>query len=227
MGASKRNEVEVVRAKCYKCYRPVSSCVCSHVKPVETKTKFVILMHPKEFQKVKNGTGHMTHLSLPNSELYVGVDFRDHSRVNALLEDETKVCYVLYPGAESHRLNENKIELSGRELVIFIIDATWSTAEKLLKVSTNLQVLPKLSFTHTKSSQFQIKEQPADYCLSTIESTLTILELLNSHEMEDLKEGALQQFLEPFQAMIKYQISCIASSKSEHKNAVRFKRREA
>jgi len=226
MGASRRNEIEAVRAKCYKCYRPKSSCICSYVKPVMTETKFIILMHPKEFQKVKNGTGHMTHLSLPNSELYVGVDFREHSRVNALLEDERKVCYVLYPGAESHRLNENKIGLSGRELVIFIIDATWSTAEKLLKVSTNLQLLPKLSFTHTKSSQFQIKEQPADYCLSTIESTLTVIELLNAHKMESLEKEDLQQFLDPFKEMIRYQISCIASSKSEHRNAVRFKRRE-
>jgi len=225
MGASKRNEVEVSRGKCYACYRPLSSCMCQHVKPIATKTKFVILMHPKEFQKVKNGTGHMTHLSLPNSELYVGVDFRAHERVNAILNDTNNLCYVLYPGEESHKLNEEKIETVDKQLVIFIIDATWSTALKLLKVSTNLQSLKKLSFTHTKSSQFQIKEQPEAHCLSTIESTLTILELLNEHEMEGIEQEALVHFLDPFKAMIKYQIGCIAASKSEHKNAVRFKKR--
>ncbi len=225
MGASKRHEVELPRGKCYRCYRPLSSCMCKHVRAIETETKFVILMHPKEFQKVKNGTGHMTHLSLPNSELYVGVDFRDHNRVNALLNDPTKLCYVLYPGDESLHLNETKIECGSRELVIFIIDATWSTALKLLKVSTNLQALPKLSFTHTKSSQFQIKQQPQEAYLSTIESTLTILELLNAHKMESIQESAFEHFLDPFKAMIAYQISCISTSKSEHKNAARFKRR--
>jgi hypothetical protein len=28
-------------------------------------------MHPKEFKKTKNGTGRMTHLSLPNSEIFI------------------------------------------------------------------------------------------------------------------------------------------------------------
>ena len=225
MGASKRNEVEVVRAKCYRCYRPVSSCICSHVKPIETKTKFIVLMHPKEFQKVKNGTGHMTHLSLPNSELYVGVDFRAHKRVNALIKDENNLCYVLYPDENSHNLNKAPIEQGNKQLVIFIIDATWSTAQKLLRVSTNLQTLPKLSFTHTKSSQFQIKQQPEDYCLSTIESTLTILELLEMHKMECIEQDAMEAFLNPFKAMIKYQIECISESASSHRNAVRFKKR--
>ena len=225
MAASKRNEVEVVREKCYHCYRPKSSCICADVHPIETQTKFVILMHPKEFQKVKNGTGHMTHLSLPNSELYVGVDFRNHQRVNALLEDRAKCCYVLYPDEKSLKLNTESMALEGRELVIFIIDATWSTAQKLLKVSTNLQKLPKLSFTHTKSSQFQIKQQPENYCLSTIESTLTILELLEHHGLEQVKKEAFKSFLTPFEMMIKYQISCISQSESKHKNAVRFKKR--
>ena len=199
--------------------------MCEHVKPIETKTKFVILMHPKEFQKVKNGTGHLTHLSLPNSELHIGVDFREHRRVNTLLEDAHNLCYVLYPDGNSHNLNEDKIEADGKQIVIFIIDATWSTAQKLLKVSINLQRLPKLSFTHTKSSQFQIKQQPENYCLSTIESTLTILELLEKHQMEDIKRASFEHFLDPFKAMIAYQIECISSSKSEHKNAVRFKKR--
>jgi DTW domain-containing protein YfiP len=199
--------------------------MCEHVRPIKTKTKFVILMHPKEFQKVKNGTGHLTHLSLPNSELYIGVDFRDHRRVNALVQDTNNLCYVLYPDNDSHNLNEDKIEAEGRQVVIFIIDATWSTAQKLLNVSSNLQVLPKLSFTHTKSSQFQIKEQPEAYCLSTIESTLTILELLDRHKMEVITREAFDGFLDPFKAMIKYQIECIAESKSNHKNAVRFKKR--
>ena len=225
MGASKRNEIDVPRGKCYTCYRPLSSCMCAYVKPIETETKFVILMHPKEFQKVKNGTGHLTHLSLPNSALYVGVDFRNHEPVNTLLNDSSKLCYVLYPGEDSLHLNETKIEKSGRELVIFIIDATWSTALKLLKVSTNLQALPKLSFTHTKSSQFQIKQQPKEAYLSTIESTLTILELLDAHGMETIKEEAFEGFLNPFKAMIAYQIACIAASNSGHQNAVRFKKR--
>lgn len=199
------------RAKCYKCYRPLTSCMCSYVKPIETNTKFVILMHPKEFKKTKNGTGHLTHLSLPNSELYIDVDFSEHNAINALISDNNNLCYVLYPGKNSIDINTQKIETNGKRMVIFIIDSTWPCSLKMLRLSRNLQQLPRLSFTHTKTSQFQIKEQPKEYCLSTIESTQTILELLSLQGFEELEEEAIQDFLNPFTSMVEYQIKCAAS----------------
>ena len=182
-------------------------------------------MHPKEFKKIKNGTGHLTHLSLPNSELYIDIDFTHHKAVNALIEDENNLCFVLYPGDESHDLNSERIDAGTRQIVIFIIDSTWVCSVKMLRLSRNLQPLPKLSFTHSRRSAFQIKEQPAAYCLSTIESTLTVLELLNEHEMESIEQEAFEGFLQPFKAMVEYQIGCIADSRSSHVNAVRFKKR--
>ncbi len=209
-----------MRTTCYHCYRPTELCLCATIQPIQTETKFVILMHPKEFKKTKNGTGHLTHLSLPNSELFVDVDFTHHNRVNAILNDERNLCYVLYPGKESLPLNAQKIEIQGKQLVIFIIDGTWPCSVKMLRLSHNLQRLPKLSFTHTKISQFQIKEQPKDFCLSTIESTLTILELLNSHELETIDEENFKRFLDPFLAMVAYQIKCISHT---DENSVRFR----
>ena len=199
--------------------------MCPHVRPIETKTKFVILMHPKEFKKIKNGTGHLTHLSLSNSELYIDIDFTHHKAVNGLIEDANNLCFVLYPGDESHDLNRERIDAGSRQIVIFIIDSTWVCSVKMLRLSRNLQALPKLSFTHSRCSEFQIKEQPAAYCLSTIESTLTVLELLNAHKTESIGQEAFEHFLDPFKAMIQYQIGCIADSRSSHVNAVRFKKR--
>jgi len=203
----------VNRETCYHCYRPLKLCLCSSVKPIQTATKFVILMHPKEFKKTKNGTGRMTHLSLPNSELYIDVDFSNHNAVNTLIEDKNNCCYLLYPGKESLHLNAQKIDIQDKQLIIFILDSTWPCSMKMLRLSTNLQRLPKLSFTHTKCSQFQIKEQPKDFCLSTIESTLTILELLNAHKIENIENEAFDHFLEPFLSMVKYQIGCISTKR--------------
>jgi len=45
-------------------------------------------MHPKEYKKEKNGTGHMTQLQLENSEIIVGVDFTNNKRVNEILAKE-------------------------------------------------------------------------------------------------------------------------------------------
>jgi len=201
------------RETCYHCYRPLRLCLCSSVKPIQTATKFVILMHPKEFKKTKNGTGRLTHLSLPNSELYIDVDFSDHNAVNTLIDDKNNCCYLLYPSHDSLTLNTQKIDLQNKQLVIFILDSTWPCSMKMLRLSRNLQRLPKLSFTHTKCSQFQIKEQPKDFCLSTIESTLTILELLNAHEIENIDDTAFEPFLEPFLSMVEYQIGCISTKR--------------
>jgi len=183
-------------------------------------------MHPKEFKKTKNGTGRLTHLSLPNSQLYIDVDFTHHKAINALIDDPKNLCYVLYPGEESIHLNTQKIELGNRQLVIFIIDATWPCSVKILRLSHNLQHLPKLSFTHSKVSQFQIKEQPKEFCLSTMESTLTILELLTVQELEVIDESALNKFLEPFLSMVHYQIQCISKTDFPTQNTKRFRIRE-
>ncbi len=198
--------------------------MCKHIEPVATRTKFVILMHPKEYKKIKNGTGHFTHLSLANSELYVGLDFSAHTRVNALIDDPENRCYVLYPSAKSISLNDTPLTQENKTNVIFIIDATWDCSKKMLRVSENLQKLDYISFEHSRTSQFIIKQQPELHCLSTIESTLCVLELLTEHGDETLEEVQLNAFLNPFEAMVSYQQSRITDEHNE-KKFVRFKRR--
>ena len=193
--------------------------MCGYVQTLDTKTKFVILMHPKEFKKVKNGTGHLTHLSLANSELFVGVDFTNHKRVNEIIKECDS--FVLYPAKDALNLSKNQPKLQ-KDMAIFIIDATWSCSLKILRESKNLQSLASVSFDTTRLSEFKIKQQPEDFCLSTIESTLCILELLDKYDVENLKKSDLQNFLTPFHEMVKYQQKIISNPLS---NAVRFKKR--
>ena len=158
----KKKRVEVLiefenREICYECYRPKSSCICEFVtNPIKTNTKFVILMHPKEFRKTKNGTGHMTNNSLENCELHVGIDFTKNKRVNELLNNPTYEPYVLYPDVNSIKLNTQALT-SEKTALVFIIDSTWPCSKKILRLSKNLQNLKKISLDHDKSSQFKIK----------------------------------------------------------------------
>ena len=193
--------------------------MCKHIHNVGTKTKFVILMHPKEFKKVKNGTGHLTHLALNNSELFVGVDFTNHQKINEIIDSYDS--YVLYPSKDALNISRTN-PYAKRDMAIFIIDSTWSCSVKMLRESKNLQALRHMSFDSTKLSQFKIKQQPAEFCLSTIESTLSVLELLNKYEIEKIEKNDLEEFLNPFEQMIEYQQQIIANPLS---NAVRFKRR--
>ncbi|MDQ7085744.1 MAG: tRNA-uridine aminocarboxypropyltransferase [Sulfurovum sp.] len=197
------------RSVCYTCYRPSSSCLCSSISAIDTQTQFVLLMHPKEFRKTKNGTGHLTHLSLNNCQLYIGSQFETHPQITALLKHPQNNCFVLYPSDNSINLNQNALpHQKGTKIILFLIDATWACSRAMLKQSPRLDSLPKVSFTHNKNSGFLFKTQPKDYCLSTIESTLCILELLNTHHIEDIPQENLTHFLDPFHKMVAYQVAC-------------------
>ena len=78
----------------------------------------------------------------------------------------------------------------------------------MLRLSHNLKDLPKVSFQYTKESDFKIKTQPSQYCLSTIESTLCVLKLLNKHKLENISQKEFDNFLNPFSKMVDYQIDC-------------------
>jgi DTW domain-containing protein YfiP len=210
------------REKCYDCYRPKISCMCQYIQKVETNTKFIIIMHPKEFKKTKNNTGRFTHQSLANSKIYIGIDFNHNDEINSIINNENNSCYVLYPDQNSIKLNHQTIQKENKKNVIFIIDSTWPCSNKILAVSQNISVLPKVSFEHNKVSAYKIKTQPNKYCLSTIESTLCVLELLNTHKIENISQNTLDNFLLPFEKMVEYQINCVLDFDS--KNPRFFKR---
>lgn len=190
--------------------RPSSSCICKHINAIQTNTRFVILMHPKEYKKEKNGTGFMTKLQLENSEIIVGVDFTNNKRVNELLTNENSSSFLLYPGKDNFNLSTRKSSETksfiGDNANIFILDGTWPCARKMLKLSNNLQQLKRVSFDNKIQSKFIIKQQPEALCLSTIESVYTVINLLNKGEVEQCDT---KHFLFPFEKMIAYQVECI------------------
>ena len=204
------------REYCYSCNRPKSSCVCDLIKPFKTNTKFIILMHPKEYKKTKNNTGKITHKSLLNSEIHVGIDFSENRIINNLINNSDNSCFILYPDVDSINLSKQIID-DKKQKVIFLIDSTWACSKKILKLSTNLNLLPKISFDFENSSSYKFKKQPSTYCLSTIESTLVILKLLNKQKIENIEKKFIDNFLVPFDKMVEFQIE-----KSEEK-IIRYK----
>ena len=186
--------------------------MCKHINPIDTKTKFVILMHPKEYRKTKNGTGHFTNKSLKNSEIFIGIDFTRNNKINQLINDKKNECFILYPGEKSLKLNSQKLQ-TDKNIVLFIIDSTWPCSKKMLRVSKNLQNLQKVSFESNRVSNFKIKTQPKDYCLSTMESTQFVLELLNKQNIENIDIKKLEDFTKPFNKMVEFQIDCVEKIK--------------
>tara|TARA_R110000751_G_scaffold94871_1_gene185266 strand:+ start:263 stop:871 length:609 start_codon:yes stop_codon:yes gene_type:complete len=174
-------------------------------------------MHPKEYKKEKNGTGHMTKLQLENSEIIVGVDFTNNKRVNEILVNENNSSFLLYPGKENFNLSvsgSSEVKsFMGHHPHLFILDGTWPCARKMLKLSKNLQGLKRVSFDNDIKSKFIIKQQPESLCLSTIESVFTVLNLLKEGDVEhcDTKD-----FLMPFEKMIAHQLDYLRNPNNKN-----------
>jgi DTW domain-containing protein YfiP len=168
-------------------------------------------MHPKEFKEEKAGTGRLTHLCLPNSELHMGKGFDDHEAVRALLADSGNHCALLYPGKDARNLSKGEFDatdLSGKRLVVFILDATWSGARKMLRLSPSLQRLPRLMFTPSAPSRYVIKQQPQEGCLSTLEAVHELLLVLEEVGLDRYERP--EQLLGLFDRMQRFQMECAA-----------------
>jgi DTW domain-containing protein len=197
------------RATCYRCFWPAALCWCPSIQPMATRTKFVFLMHPKEFKQEKAATGRLTHLCLANSEIHVGVGFDEHAAVQALIDDPENFPVLLYPGEQARNLSSDHslaTELGARRLVIFLLDGTWSCARKMLKLSPSLQRLPRVMFTAEQRSRYVIKQQPQDGCLSTLEATHEVLLALERAGLD--RYPLPTQLLALFARMQDYQIRC-------------------
>jgi DTW domain-containing protein YfiP len=217
------------RAMCYRCFWPQDLCWCPSLLPMATRTRFVFLMHPKEFKEEKAGTGRLTQLCLPNSELHMGKGFDEHEPVQALLRGPQNHCVLLYPGvtavnlseagrgergagktiaAASSRLDALRSQLAHRRLVVILLDATWSGARKMLRLSPSLQRLPRIMFTPSAPSRYVIKQQPQAGCLSTLEAVHELLLVLERAGLDRYPQP--DQLLGIFQRMQDFQLRCAA-----------------
>jgi len=89
------------RETCYRCFWPKHLCWCDTIQPMSTRTRFVFLMHPKEFKQEKAATGRLTHLCLANSEIQMGIAFDEHPAVRDLLHDPRYFPVLVYPGPDA------------------------------------------------------------------------------------------------------------------------------
>lgn len=186
-----------------------------------TRTRFVFLMHPKEFKHEKAATGRLTHLCLAHSEIHMGVGFDGDADVQALIRDPGNLPVLLYPGPDALNLSEvEPAAIPGRigpgspsnprQLVVFLLDATWSLGRKMLKLSPSLQRLPRIMFTPRAPSRYIIKQQPHPSCLSTLEATHELLVALEHAGMDSYPLPG--QLLGLFQRMQELQVRCAADS---------------
>jgi DTW domain-containing protein YfiP len=175
-----------------------------------------------EFKRKKCTTGRLTCLNLANSEIITGVGFDDDVRVRSLIDDPASYPVLLYPGEGAMSISRGELPgaaLGARTLVVFLIDATWHCARRMVRESPSLLRLPRLSIEPASPSRFIIKRQPEPWCLSTIEATHELLLALDAGGLDVYPDK--QRLLGAFEVMQNLQLRQAAKASVRFSHRVR------
>jgi DTW domain-containing protein YfiP len=186
------------RQYCSVCQRPLSVCYCSALVQVANKIKVLIIQHPLEVTHPFN-TGRMAHLCLANSELIIAESLSPEE-LNNLLATPSVLLYpsLAWLSEPDCSLDLQKSNSNVQQLIV--IDATWRKSKKILHLHPQLQQLPRLSLEGDLTSNYQIRKSSLPNSLSTVESVVNAMRLLDPGTDFEL-------MLKPFKRMIELQRS--------------------
>ena len=163
---------------CPVCLRPVPTCICAWVRPIENAVDLVILQHPMELANPK-GSARLLHLCLARSTLIVGERFAAQELDALLAAEPARQNVLLYPATPDDKslglpsppkLDPARLE-QGATLRLIVLDGTWRKSRKMLYLNPALQHLPRLALHNTAPSHYLIRKAQAPDQLSTLEAS--------------------------------------------------------
>ncbi|XP_075035471.1 tRNA-uridine aminocarboxypropyltransferase 2 isoform X2 [Mixophyes fleayi] len=107
---------------------------------------------------------------------------------------------ILYPGAEAANLEELSLAADHHPHSLIIIDGTWSQAKDIFYRNSLFRLPKQVQLKTTISSQYVIRTQPTNTCLSTLECAAIALSIME-------KNAEIQEtILRPLQALCSFQL---------------------
>ncbi|HTN52233.1 MAG TPA: tRNA-uridine aminocarboxypropyltransferase [Anaeromyxobacter sp.] len=201
-----------MRETCLRCLRPAAACVCALLRPVPSRSRVVILQHPRE-ARLAICTAWLARLALENAELHRGVRFEEHARLREVVAGPDAA--LLFPG-------DGAIPAAARAASpprhLIVIDGTWHQAEKLLVANPSLAALPRLSVEPDRPGGYgDLRREPAPHCLSTLEAVALALGAL------ERDPARFEPMREAFRRSVEQQLACARGPRRSprHRGAAR------
>lgn len=191
------------RKVCWKCRRAQVACYCSQVVPFDAGFDLALCIHPGEFRN-PIGTARIIERFVSGTKAFIGTGpqlDRDSGFLN-WLDQTVDPTYVLYPSPQALWLSAESPRSNGtKRHRIVVLDGTWSQAKQLLRTSNKLKSLPQIAFHPQHRSRYEIREQPAALCLSSLEAISQLIVLTQG----EISEGH-ERMLGVFHQMVEYQL---------------------
>lgn len=148
-------------AQCRTCGRPPRRCICAFSRNIPCDIEVVIVQHPDERKNAKN-TGSLTARCLGAKVL--SSENEDFDATEVLVDDGTPQALLFpdhaqFPSATSHTNVER----------IWLLDATWRKALKLMHTHPHLHRLARISI-NAHSSSWRIRKPQKAGQLASIEA---------------------------------------------------------
>ncbi|XP_069820671.1 tRNA-uridine aminocarboxypropyltransferase 2 isoform X2 [Dendropsophus ebraccatus] len=193
----------VGRALCARCSRPEKVCLCPFLPahPLDVSTCLYIVQHPAEESRVLR-TVPLLAACLPEDKckILIGRRFGEERYPELAAICKKPGTFILYPGAEAANLEELSLEDNHHPHSLIIIDGTWSQAKDIFYKNSLFRLPKQVQLKTTISSQYVIRTQPTNTCLSTLECAAIALSIME-------KNPEIQQtILRPLQALCTFQL---------------------
>ncbi|XP_053671493.1 tRNA-uridine aminocarboxypropyltransferase 2 [Anopheles nili] len=190
-----------MRPMCSNCCRPAAVCWCSALPPVplDPSGRIVLLQHPAE-EKRSLRTAPMLSVGLTPGKclIYKGKKFPRHDQeLESILADKRSL--LLYPSAESVPIEQ--IDPSEGPYNLILIDGTWPQAKAIYSSSSVLHGMRQVKLVSSGTSSYIIRTQPTEGCLSTLETAIEALSIL------ERDERYREQLLQPLHVLCQFQLA--------------------
>jgi len=189
------------REFCYSCHRAKVACLCDRIEKQKNRVNIIVLQHPDEANNPKGST-IIAKLGLKQYKCWKGEDFSQNKALKELIDTDAEEILLLYP-------SEQATELCAAEAAdikyLLVIDATWRKARRIWEKTPCLHRLKTVKLAQNISSNYRIRKAPRAGYLSTVESIVAALRVL-----EPEPQG-YKPLLQLFDEMIDFQIKNMGS----------------
>ncbi|XP_068127770.1 tRNA-uridine aminocarboxypropyltransferase 2 [Hyperolius riggenbachi] len=191
------------RTLCVRCRRPEKVCLCPFLPahPIHVSTCLYIVQHPAEESRVLR-TVPLLAECLPEDKckVLIGRRFGEERYPELAAVCRNASSLILYPGAEAANLEELSLAADRQPRSLIIIDGTWSQAKDIFYKNSLFRLPKQVQLKSTISSQYVIRTQPTNTCLSTLECAAIALSIMENNTVIQ------ETILRPLQALCSFQL---------------------
>lgn len=145
---------------CIQCTLPQPRCVCSLWPNTDLK-QYGILFHPLELHK-RTSTGRLLHrLSNTRGQTW-------HRLKNEQMQQQFGSYKLVYPAVDEQ--TSIQLDKPAANDQLLILDGTWQQAQKMIRQSSWLNTLPRVSIEVEAPSLYNLRRNQKQQGLSTLEA---------------------------------------------------------